>query len=123
MVALAKAILKALMASKKSTFSCESEEALKGFIDTYVAPNADVGIKVEDGKIIITSKLPQDIKDILGPIASFQRTYSGGTEDTSAGDGSIILGEAVIPVSNCLYKSTASELQKVRETLNNFGES
>ena len=93
--------------------SSNGEEELGNFLSNYVGPNFDVDIVIQDGEARLEPRVPEGIDNLLQTVG----TYKTQIDSTSL---PAQIGQAIVPLKNCLYTVKDEELEKVKEFLGDF---
>lgn len=105
-----------IMALSEDAIMCgpsgTGEEELQNFLSNYVGPNFDVDIVIESGEARLKPRAPEGIDELLQTIGRYQKQSDNVLPAQ--------LGQAVVPLKNCLYTATDKELEKVKEFLGDF---
>ncbi len=101
--------------------SGNGEEELQNFLSNYVAPSFDVNITIQDGEARLSPQAPKEIDELLQTVGKYQK--QGTVSLPSTAETKAPIGQAIIPLKNCLYTTTDGELEKVKEFLGDFQQS
>jgi hypothetical protein len=114
-----------IMALTEDAIQCgpsgSGEEELQNFLSNYVAPNFDVDISIQDGEARLAPRTPDEIDQLLQTVGKYQK--QGTVSLPATAETKAPIGQAVVPLKNCLYTTTDGELEKVKEFLGDFQQS
>ena len=115
-----------IMALTEDALMCgpsgSGQEELSNFLSNYVAPSFDLDITIRDGEARLSPQVPKDLEGLLQTIGKYQKQTDvslPATAETKAAK----IGQAIVPLKNCLYTTTDGELEKVKEFLGDFQQS
>jgi hypothetical protein len=112
-----------IMALTEDALMCgpsgSGQEELSNFLSNYIGPSFDVNITIQDGEARLSPQVPDNLEGLLQTVGKYQKQTDvslPATAETKAAK----IGQAVVPLKNCLYTTTDGELEKVKEFLGDF---
>jgi hypothetical protein len=95
-----------ILAIQQGVIVCGSEETedFENFMNNYVSTQFDLDIVFEGGKMKTKPKVPEGVEDLVNIIGKLKKTDN-------------VIAERIVSVDNCLYRSSAREIDKVRDLL------